>query len=84
MAYYYSIHFCVAFFNLFLINLLSIMTVAPPLSACLIIILSSFANCDMDFCTENVIFRLIFDFSVGTRGILVVHFIKVSSNSSLP
>ena len=60
------------------------MTVAPPLSACLIIILSSFANCDMDFCSVNVIFFLIFDFSVGTRGILVVLFTKVYRNSSLP
>ena len=42
------------------------MTVVPPLSAYLIIIVSSFANSDMDFCSENVIFRLIFDFSVGT------------------
>ena len=60
------------------------MTVAPPLSACLIIIVSLFATSDMAFYSENVIFCLIFDFSVGTRGILVVLFTKVSSNSSLP
>ena len=34
------------------------MTVAPPLSACLIIILSSLASSEIDVCSDHVTFRL--------------------------
>ena len=46
------------------------MTVAPPLSACLMIIVSSLAKDVIVFCSEIEIFLLTFDFSIGSR---VVH-----------
>ena len=60
------------------------MTVASPLSACLMIIVSSLAKDVIVFCSEIEIFLLTFDFSLGSRGILVVLAIKLSIISSLP
>ena len=60
------------------------MTVAPPLSACLIIIVSSFAKHVIVFCSEIEKFLLTFDFSIGSRGILIALEIKLSKTSSLP
>ena len=59
------------------------MTVAPPLSASLIIIVSSLAKDVIVFCSEIEIFLLTFDFSIGSRGILIVLEIKLSTTSSL-
>ena len=60
------------------------MTVAPPLSACLIIILESFANDDSDFCSEVFIFRLFFYLSLASSGLFIVFSTKVSNSCSLP
>ena len=60
------------------------MTVAPSLSACLMIIVSSLAKDVIVFCSEIEIFLLTFDFSLGSRGIFVVLAIKLSKISSLP
>ena len=58
------------------------MTVAPALSACLIIIVSSFAKDFIVFCSEKEIFLLPFDFLIGSRGILVVLEIKLSHHEN--
>ena len=60
------------------------MTIAPPLSVCLIIIVSSLAKAVIVFCSEIEIFLLTFDFSIGSRGILTMFITKLSKSSSLP
>ena len=62
------------------------MTFAPPLSACLIIILESFANDDSDFCSEVFIFRLFLTYLrlQASSGIFIVFSTKVSNSCSLP
>ena len=60
------------------------MTIVPLLSACLIIIVSSLAKAVIVFCSEIEIFLLTFDFSIGSRGILIMFKTKLSKRSPLP
>ena len=60
------------------------MTVAPPLSASLIIIVSSLAKDVLVFCSEIEKFILTFDISIGSRGILIALETKISTTSFLP
>ena len=55
------------------------MTVAPPLSACLMIIVPSLAKDVIVLCSEIEIILLTFDFTLGSRGIFVVLAIKVKN-----
>ena len=60
------------------------MTVAPPLSACFITIVSSFAKVVIAVCSDLEMFRLTFAFSMGSRGMFIVLRTKLSKSSSLP
>ena len=78
-----SIHCFEAFVYVFLIKLF-VHNDGCTSFACLIIIFSSLASSEIDVCSDNVTFRLIFYFSVGTKGIEAVCFTKASNSSSLP
>ena len=60
------------------------MTVAPPLSAFFIPIVSSFAKVVIAVCSDYEIFCLTFAFSMGSRGMFIVLRMKLSKSSSLP
>ena len=60
------------------------MTVAPHLSACLLIIASPLAKAVIVSCSEIEIFLLTFDFSIGSRGILIVFKTKLSKSAFRP
>ena len=60
------------------------MALAPPLSACLMIIFVSFANDDIAFYSEKLMFRLIFDLSDVSSGMLIVLSTKLSNSWSQP
>ena len=59
-------------------------TVVPPLSACLIITVSSFYKAVIALCSEMEMFLFTFDFSIGSRGIFAVLRTKLTKGFSRP